>query len=80
MSVANKTYPVAQAVKAIGAPSERWYVERLRDGRLPGRKIGRHWRLTDAGYRRRPRILKNDPHVTDAPTGLTPRSTRVTTT
>jgi len=77
--VANKTYPVAYGVKAIGAPSERWYVARLRDGRLPGRKVGRHWRLTEQDIIDALDILKNDPHVTDAPTGLTPRSTRVTT-
>jgi hypothetical protein len=78
--VANTTFSVEQAVKQIGAPSERWYIMRLRDRRLPGRKVGRNWRLTEQDILDALDILKNDPHVTDAPTGLTPRSTRMTTT
>jgi hypothetical protein len=31
----------------MGAPSERWLIEQLRAGRFPGRKVGRHWRMTD---------------------------------
>ena len=77
--MANKTHPVECGVKAIGAPSERWYVARLRDGRLPGRKVGRHWRLTEQDIAAAIDICKNDPHVTDAPTGLTPRSAKATT-
>jgi hypothetical protein len=46
--VANsRTYSTAEAAELIGAPSERWLIERLRDGTFPGRGIGRHWRITD---------------------------------
>jgi hypothetical protein len=60
----------------LGAPSERWYVARLRDGRLPGRKVGRNWRLTDQDIVDALDILKNDPQIADAPSGLTSRSKR----
>ena len=35
-----------EAAQLLGC-SERWLIEQLRANRLPGRKIGRHWRLTD---------------------------------
>jgi excisionase family DNA binding protein len=35
-----------EAAQLLGC-SERWLIEKLRDNRLPGRKLGRHWRLTD---------------------------------
>ncbi|WP_179475360.1 helix-turn-helix domain-containing protein [Mycolicibacterium vinylchloridicum] len=41
------TYSTAEATEKLGAPSEPWLIKQLRLGRLPGRKIGRHWRLTD---------------------------------
>ncbi|TFV60430.1 DNA-binding protein [Mycobacterium sp. PS03-16] len=31
----------------MGAPSERWLIEKLRAGAFPGRKVGRHWRMTE---------------------------------
>lgn len=72
--VANKTFSVAQGVKMIGAPSERWYIERLRDARLPGRKVGKIWRLTEEDIADALDILKNDSPIAKAPSGLTPRS------
>ncbi|GAY18732.1 hypothetical protein MSZK_54580 [Mycobacterium sp. shizuoka-1] len=41
------TYDLAAATERIGAPSTEWLIVNLRHGRFPGRKIGRHWRLTD---------------------------------
>lgn len=71
--VANKTFSVAQAVGQIGAPSERWYIERLRSGYFPGRKIGRHWRMTEQDIIDALDICKNE-GLTAAPTGITARS------
>lgn len=42
-----RTYSTSEASVMMGAPSERWLLKQVRSGRLPGRKIGRHWRLTD---------------------------------
>jgi hypothetical protein len=46
-----KTYSTRQASEIFGAPSERWLVEQLRSGRFRGRKVGRHWRMTDEDIR-----------------------------
>lgn len=40
----NSTGDVAQHLGV----TERFLIEKLRAGVYPGRKIGRHWRLTDA--------------------------------
>jgi hypothetical protein len=72
--VVAKTHPLEDVVKTMPAPSERWLLERLRKGQIPGRKIGRHWYMTDQDIIDTLDILKNDPHVSGAPTGLTPRS------
>ena len=74
-SVANiRTHSVEKAVARIGAPSRRWLIERLRDRRFPGRKIGREWRMTDEDIEAALDACKNDPATTDTPTGLTSRS------
>jgi hypothetical protein len=72
--MANQTYLLEQAVDMIGAPSRRWLIERLRDGRFPGRKIGREWRMTDEDISTVLDLCRNDAQVTSTPTGLTPRS------
>lgn len=41
------TQPLAE-VAALIPCSERWLTEQVRAGRIPGRKIGRHWRMTQA--------------------------------
>jgi hypothetical protein len=38
-------YELKQAAVKLGK-SERWLADKLRDGRFPGRKIGRTWKLT----------------------------------
>ncbi|KUI20482.1 hypothetical protein AU192_16385 [Mycobacterium lehmannii] len=47
MSTTNLTYSSADAADKMGAPSERWLIEKLRSGVFPGRKVGRHWRMTE---------------------------------
>jgi excisionase family DNA binding protein len=42
-----RTYSSAEAAGQIGC-RERWLLDQLRAGRFRGRKVGRHWRLTDA--------------------------------
>jgi hypothetical protein len=74
MCMVNRTYSLEQAGKQIGVPSRRWLIERLRDGRFPGRKVGREWRMTDQDIIDALDLCKNDPRVAAAPTGLTPRS------
>ena len=63
----------------IGAPSRRWLIERLRDGRFPGRKIGKCWRLTDQDITDILDLCKNDAQIVARPTVLTPRSQKRTT-
>ena len=75
-----KTHSLPEVVKMMPAPSERWLLERVRDGRFPARKIGRNWRMTDQDIADALDICKNDPHIADAPTGLTPRSRQRATT
>ena len=40
------TYGLATAAERIGGVSERWLATQLRSGRIPGRKVGRQWRMT----------------------------------
>ena len=40
------TYDLADAAERIGGVSERWLAAQLRDGKIPGRKVGRKWRMT----------------------------------
>ncbi|ALF00482.1 excise [Mycobacterium phage BoostSeason] len=47
MTAALLTYPVADVARRIPC-SERWLTEQIRAGRIPGRKVGRHWRMTEA--------------------------------
>jgi excisionase family DNA binding protein len=68
-------------VAELMAVSERWLIQQLRANRFPGRKIGRHWRMTDndilaaldtcANDAQRPTL---DTDVTPVGTGLTARS------
>lgn len=42
------TYDLAEAAERIGGVSEKWLAAQLRRGKLRGRKVGRHWRMTDS--------------------------------
>jgi excisionase family DNA binding protein len=41
------TMSVAEAAERLGQ-TEHWYATQLRAGRLPGHKLGRKWRITEA--------------------------------
>jgi hypothetical protein len=69
------TYSIGEAADQIGAPSERWLIEQLRVGRFAGRKIGRHWRMTDQDIADALDVCRNSPHIPSAgPVGLTTTS------
>lgn len=42
------TYDLAEAAARIGGVTEKWLAARLRAGKLPGRKVGRQWRMTES--------------------------------
>jgi hypothetical protein len=44
----NAAHSLEEIVAAELAPSVRWMQDKLRRGEIRGRKIGRHWKLTDA--------------------------------
>ncbi|MEC4904565.1 hypothetical protein R2351_17925 [Mycobacteroides chelonae] len=78
-SIAPLTYGLTESVQLMGAKSERQVTEWLKAGRIPGRKIGREWRMTiedirDAidsfGVRGEPETLEQKR------SGLTPTSRR----
>lgn len=74
-----RTYSTGEAAVILGSPSERWLIQQLRSGRLPGRKIGRHWRLTDDDIEAALDICSNGGrrsgvNVIKPLTGLTPNS------
>jgi len=74
-----RTYSAGEAAEIIGAPSERWLIEQLRAGRFPGRKVGRHWRMTDQDIQDALDICRNDTSQASAVNsivGLTPTSRR----
>lgn len=43
------TYSLEEVVGTGSAPSVRWLQHQIRAGRVPARKIGRHWRMTGEG-------------------------------
>lgn len=75
------TYSVGEAAEIVGAPSERWLIEQLRSGRLPGRKVGRRWRMTERDIEEALDRCRNEhrDYVSESSppaTGLTPKSKR----
>lgn len=75
------TYSIREATEIVGAPSERWLIEQLRSGRFPGRKIGRHWRMTERDIENALNLCRNThrDNVLESATrltGLTPDSKR----
>lgn len=78
------THSLTEVVAAGNAPSVRWLQQQIRAGRVPARKIGRHWRMTDADV---DTMLESFRNSTTGPAtsasrastnalGLTPRSHR----
>jgi len=76
----SRTYSIEEAAKIVGAPSERWLLQQLRAGRFPGRKVGRHWRMTAQDIEDALDLCSNgyrNPNSNVVPlVGLTPRSRR----
>ena len=73
----SETYSTAESAELIGAPSERWLIERLRAGYFRGRKIGRHWRMTEQDIADALDVCANDSRIAGSgPRGLTPRSAK----
>lgn len=72
-----RTHPTADVAEQMGC-SERWVLEQLRANRFPGRKIGRHWRMTDQDIEDALDICRNELRVAQPDVlplvGLTPRS------
>ena len=73
-----RTHSAAEVADYLGC-SERWLIEQLRSNRLPGRRVARHWRMTDQDVQDALDICANDARRVDgnagAPvSGLTPTS------
>ncbi len=71
------THSLEYAVARIGGPSEDWLRAQLRARKLPGRKAGRSWRMTDSDIAEAIRLLAMPALVATAPpnpTGLSARS------
>lgn len=81
-----RSHSTADVADLMMGCSERWLIEQLRANRFPGRKVGRHWRMTDQDVQDALDICANDARrtaatagqiVTDDPNpfaGLTPTS------
>lgn len=80
------TYDLAEAAERIGGVSEKWLATQLRRGRLRGRKVGRHWRMTDRDIEAAVEMFGVGPQTnsvercsirgTSGPSGLTKTSRR----
>jgi hypothetical protein len=71
-------HDLEEIVDAGWAPSTRWLQDRLRCGTIRGRKVGRHWKLSDADVEALVESLGNGHsspapvvEVDDAPLSLT---------
>ncbi|WP_342342593.1 helix-turn-helix domain-containing protein [Mycobacterium asiaticum] len=56
------TYDLAEAAERIGGVSEKWLAAQLRAGKLPGRKVGRKWRMTIGDIETAVEIFRVTPH------------------
>jgi hypothetical protein len=75
----NAAHTLAEVVEAGWAPSERYLVVRLRRGEIRGRKVGRHWRMSDDDIRSYIESLANQataPKLDVPSSGLTAASAR----
>ncbi|MEU6582786.1 DNA-binding protein [Nocardia sp. NPDC046763] len=72
-----RTHSIEYAAEQIGAPSVDWLLRRLRRRELPGRQVGRNWRMTDGDIARSIELLARPAIVAvPDPAGLTPGSRR----
>ena len=56
------TYPLSEAAERLGG-TQRWLADGIRAGKFPARKIGKHWRMTDADINAVLEIVKNPTYV-----------------
>lgn len=73
------TYSLAEAAQRIGGVTERWLATGLRAGELPGHKIGRQWRMSEADIQdiiNRSRVVPRTVSVADATVVERPRQVR----
>lgn len=65
------TYPLSVAAERLGG-TQRWLADGIRAGKFPARKIGKHWRMTDADIDAVLELCKNPIYVMPeaAPRGL----------
>lgn len=70
-----RTHTIEYAAELIGAPSADWLYRKLRRRELPGRLVGRNWRMTDSDIASSIELLAR-PAIVAAPdpAGLTPAS------
>ena len=61
------TYDLAEAAERIGGVTEKWLAARLRAGKLPGRKVGRQWRMTDSDIEAAVELFGVGPQTNAAP-------------
>ena len=61
------TYDLAEAAERIGGVTEKWLAARLRAGKLPGRKVGRQWRMTDSDIEAAVELFGVGPQAIPAP-------------
>lgn len=64
-------HQLSAVVEAGLAPSVKWLQAQLRDKKIPGHKIGRHWVMTDTDIEAALEIWASEPQSTaPAPTPL----------
>lgn len=74
-----RLHSTADVASQMVGCSERWLIEQLRANRFPGRKIGRHWRMTDQDVHDALDVCANNARLVGGKTaaaavGLTPTS------
>jgi len=58
--VESLTFDLAEAGERIGEVSAKWLAKELRSGKIPGRKVGRQWRMTQSDIDASLEIFKRD--------------------
>ncbi|WP_280393183.1 helix-turn-helix domain-containing protein [Nocardia wallacei] len=65
-----RTLPLEEVADRLGAPSVDWLARQLRAGKIPGRKVGRSWRMTESDVARAIELLAVGPRPTHAPASV----------
>lgn len=69
--------PIAEAAKRLGK-TEAWYRGKLRDGIIPGKKLGKTWGVTEADIQAAIDFFHQPAINQKAPTAYTPGQRRKT--